>query len=79
MFHSTSSEALTCTVTATDVHVISEVTSDRDWSGDCVAYRQTSGQLVVLPHKAVIPVSLMVLEHEIFTVSPIKVSLQNCI
>ncbi|KAG6492312.1 hypothetical protein ZIOFF_047266 [Zingiber officinale] len=72
VFHRTTSEALTCTVTATDVQLISEVASDRDWSGDCVAYRQTSGQLLVLPHQAAIPVSLMVLEHEIFTVSPIK-------
>ncbi|XP_074578056.1 putative galactinol--sucrose galactosyltransferase 6 isoform X2 [Curcuma longa] len=71
-FHSTSSEALTCAMTATDVHLISEAATDREWSGDCVVYRQTSRQLVVLPHQASIPVSLRVLEHEIYTVSPIK-------
>ncbi|KAG6535175.1 hypothetical protein ZIOFF_000137 [Zingiber officinale] len=54
--HSTSLEALSCSVTATDVHLISEAASDhRDWSGDCVTFRQTDRKIVVLPRNAVIP------------------------
>lgn len=73
MFHQTTSEALTCAVRGSDVHLVSEAATDRDWKGDCVAFRHRDGELVLLPFRAAMPVSLKVLEHEIFTVSPIKV------
>ncbi|CAD5180362.1 unnamed protein product [Musa acuminata subsp. malaccensis] len=72
MFHQTTSEALTCAVRGSDVHLVSEAATDRDWKGDCVAFRHRDGELVLLPFRAAMPVSLKVLEHEIFTVSPIK-------
>ena len=46
---------------------------DPDWNGDCVAYCNRTGEVVTLPHNAAMPISLKVLEHEIFTVSPMKV------
>ncbi|WOL15478.1 putative galactinol--sucrose galactosyltransferase 6 isoform X1 [Canna indica] len=72
MYHNTTPEALTCDVRVSDVHLISEAATDREWSGDCVAYSHRDGHLAVFPHKASVPVSLTVLEYEIFTVSPIK-------
>ncbi|KAJ0515347.1 putative galactinol--sucrose galactosyltransferase [Helianthus annuus] len=44
-----------------------------DWSGDCVMYRHHTQDVIVLPRDASIPLSLHVLEHEVFTVTPIKV------
>ncbi|RRT82849.1 hypothetical protein B296_00003985 [Ensete ventricosum] len=73
MFHRTTSEALTCAVRGSDVHLVSEAATDRDWKGDCVAFRHRDGELALLPFGATMPVSLKVMEHEIFTVSPIKV------
>jgi raffinose synthase len=73
-FHQTGTEALTCGVKGGDVHLISEAATDTEWDGDCAMYRHADGDLVVLPHDAALPVSLKVLEHDILTVSPIKVS-----
>ncbi|XP_008807046.2 probable galactinol--sucrose galactosyltransferase 6 isoform X1 [Phoenix dactylifera] len=72
MFHHTRSDALSCAAKGSDVHLIAEAATDHDWHGDCVVYRHRDGQLVVLPHNAAMPVSLKVLEHDIFTISPIK-------
>lgn len=72
-FHHTGSDALSCSVKGSDVHLIAEAATDNDWNGDCIVYRHRDGQLVVLPHHAAMPVSLKVLEHDIFTISPIKV------
>lgn len=76
VFHQTGTEALSCAVKGNDVHLISEAATDQSWNGDCVFYRHGDGELVVLPHDVAMPVSLKVLEHGIFTVSPIKVCLK---
>ncbi|OUZ99852.1 Glycosyl hydrolases 36 [Macleaya cordata] len=73
VFHQTGTDALTGVVRGQDVHLIAEVAADPDWNGDCAVYRHRDGEIVTLPHNAAIPISLKVLEHEIFTVSPIKV------
>ncbi|KAJ3695484.1 hypothetical protein LUZ60_000861 [Juncus effusus] len=72
IFHQTGSEALTCDIKAKDVHLISEASTDSDWNGDCVAYRYGTADVIVLTNDTSIPVSLKVLEHDVFTVSPIK-------
>lgn len=72
-FHQTNSEAITGYVRGRDVHFISEAAVDPNWSGDCALYSNVSAELVVLPHNAAIPISLKVLEHETYTVTPIKV------
>lgn len=72
-FHQTKSEALTGQVRGCDVHFISEAATDPDWAGDCTIYFHRTGDLIVLPHNAALPVSLKVLEHEILTVTPMKV------
>ncbi|CAM0913000.1 unnamed protein product [Alopecurus aequalis] len=68
--------ALTCGVRSRDVHLIAEAATDggAGWSGDCAVYRHAGGDLIVLPDGAALPVSLKVLEHDVLTVSPIKVS-----
>ncbi|KGN65125.1 probable galactinol--sucrose galactosyltransferase 6-like isoform X2 [Cucumis sativus] len=72
-FHDTNSDAITGYVKGRDVHAISKVAADPDWNGDCAFYRHLSGDLVTLPYNSALPVSLKVLEFDIFTISPIKV------
>ncbi|KAK1292491.1 putative galactinol--sucrose galactosyltransferase 6 [Acorus calamus] len=72
VFHHTGEAALTSQVRGEDVHLIREASTDPEWVGDCALYRHGDGELVVLPHGAAMPVTLKVLEHEIFAVSPIK-------
>ncbi|KAL6221655.1 hypothetical protein ACLB2K_005051 [Fragaria x ananassa] len=72
-FHETKSEAITGYVRGRDVHLIREAVTDPNWNGDCVVYCNRTGEVVTLPHNAAMPLSLKVLEHEIFTVSPMKV------
>ncbi|CAI9765781.1 unnamed protein product [Fraxinus pennsylvanica] len=56
-----------------DVHLISEVALDSNWNGDCTVYSHRSGDLVTLSHNDDMLVSLKVLKHEIFTITPVKV------
>lgn len=72
-FHQTKTEAITGYIRGRDVHLISEATTDPTWSGDCAIYCHKSGDLIVLPYNVAMPVSLKVLEHDILTVTPIKV------
>jgi len=72
-FHDTVSGAITGFVRGGDVHLISEAAGDGDWNGDCALYAHHSGQLIVLPRNVALPVSLKVLEHEVFAVAPVKV------
>ncbi|KAI7728561.1 hypothetical protein M8C21_001079 [Ambrosia artemisiifolia] len=71
-FHETHPGAVTGAIKAHDVHLIADAAVGSDWSGDCVMYRHHTQDLIVLPHDASLPLSLHVLEHEIFTVTPIK-------
>lgn len=72
-FHQTKSDAITGQVRGRDVHLIAEAAIDPDWTGDCAIYCHRKDELITLPYNAAMPVSLKVLEHEIFTVTPIKV------
>ncbi|KAH7859619.1 hypothetical protein Vadar_003337 [Vaccinium darrowii] len=72
-FHQTRSEAITGFVRARDVHLIGDVALDPDWNGDCAVYCHRDSNLITLPYNVAIPISLKVLQHEIFTVTPIKV------
>lgn len=72
-FHRTASAGLTSSVRGSDVHLISEAATGRNWNGDCAVYLHQAGELVVLPHDAALPVTLKVLEHEILNVAPIMV------
>lgn len=72
-FHATKSDAITGYIRGRDVHFISEAATDSDWNGDCAVYCLRNGELVTLPYNAAMPVSLEVLEHDVFTVTPIKV------
>lgn len=72
-FHETKSDAITGYIRGRDVHLITEATTDSaEWAGDCAVYCHRSCELVILPYNVSMPVSLKVLEHEIFTVTPIK-------
>ncbi|XP_073278885.1 probable galactinol--sucrose galactosyltransferase 6 isoform X2 [Primulina huaijiensis] len=71
-FHQTNSEAITGHVKGQDVHLISDIALDSNWNGDVVLYSHRSGQPITLPHNVAIPVSLKILEHELYTVTPIK-------
>ncbi|XP_030553421.1 probable galactinol--sucrose galactosyltransferase 6 isoform X2 [Rhodamnia argentea] len=72
-FHQTKTEAITGYIRGRDVHLISEAATDPTWSGDCAMYCHKSGDLVVLPYNTAMPVSLKVLEHDMLTITPIKV------
>ncbi|KAL0315591.1 UNVERIFIED_CONTAM: putative galactinol--sucrose galactosyltransferase 6 [Sesamum radiatum] len=72
-FHQTKSESITGYVRGRDVHLISEVALDSNWDGNVALYSHRSGDIITLPYNVALPVSLKVLEHEVFTVTPIKV------
>ncbi|KAI4373835.1 hypothetical protein MLD38_011907 [Melastoma candidum] len=77
-FHQTKTESVTSSIKGRDVHLIHEASTDSRWAGDCAIYCHRSGDLIVLPHDASMPISLKVLEHEIFTVTPIKMLAPGC-
>ncbi|KAE8687098.1 putative galactinol--sucrose galactosyltransferase 2 [Hibiscus syriacus] len=70
-FHQTSTDSISGQVKGCDVHLISEASLDPEWAGDCAVYCHRTGELITLPYNASMPVSLKVLEHEIFTLTPI--------
>ncbi|KAL2479613.1 putative galactinol--sucrose galactosyltransferase 6 [Abeliophyllum distichum] len=72
-FHQTKSDAITGYVRGRDVHMISEAALDSKWTGDVAMYSHRSGEVITLPYNVSMPISLKVLEHEIYTVTPIKV------
>ncbi|KAM7267771.1 hypothetical protein ACFE04_009937 [Oxalis oulophora] len=72
-FHPTTADAITASVRGRDVHLISEASINSDqWSGDCAFYCHNTRQLFTLPYNASLPISLKVLEYQIFTITPIK-------
>ncbi|GMY36795.1 probable galactinol--sucrose galactosyltransferase 6 isoform X2 [Fagus crenata] len=66
-------DSLTGFIRGRDVHLIAEASTEPNWNGDCAVYCHRSGELTILPYNTALPVSLKVLEHDIFTVTPIKV------
>ncbi|KZV50207.1 putative galactinol--sucrose galactosyltransferase 6 [Dorcoceras hygrometricum] len=72
-FHQTNAEAITGHVKGHDVHLITDIALDSTWNGDVALFSHRSGQPITLPHNVALPVSLKILEHEVYTVTPIKV------
>ncbi|XP_039003500.1 probable galactinol--sucrose galactosyltransferase 6 [Hibiscus syriacus] len=72
IFHQTNTDSISGNVKGCDVHLISEALLDPEWPSDCVVYSHRTGELITLPYDASMPVSLKVLENEIFTLTPIK-------
>lgn len=71
--HDVSPGTLTSSVQASDVNIIAEIAGP-DWTGDTIVYAYRSGEIVRLPNGASLPVTLKVLEYELFHICPIKVS-----
>lgn len=70
--HDASPGTLTTSVQATDVDTISQIAGPH-WTGDTVVYAHRSGEVVRLPEGASLPVTLKVLEYELFHFCPVKV------
>ncbi|URD95044.1 Raffinose synthase or seed imbibition protein Sip1 [Musa troglodytarum] len=69
--HDAAPGTLTGTVIATDVDAIAQLTGP-DWGGQVVIYAFKSGELIRLPKGATLPVTVKVLEYEVFHVCPVK-------
>ncbi|KAK9130633.1 hypothetical protein Sjap_011120 [Stephania japonica] len=73
MFHQTGAEALTGAVNARDVHLIAEAAAEcSNWNGDCALFSHQNSKLTILPFNAALPISLKVLDFDIYVVSPIR-------
>uniref|UniRef100_A0A0D9ZES4 galactinol--sucrose galactosyltransferase n=1 Tax=Oryza glumipatula TaxID=40148 RepID=A0A0D9ZES4_9ORYZ len=68
--HDAAPGTLTGSVRADDVDAIADV-SGTGWTGDAVVYAHRSGELIRLPKGATLPVTLKVLEFELFHVCPV--------
>ncbi|KAJ9695790.1 hypothetical protein PVL29_010989 [Vitis rotundifolia] len=71
--HDASPGTLTGSVCAADVDQIAHV-AGTNWKGDVVVYAYKSGEVVRLPEGASLPVTLKVVEFEVFHFCPLKVS-----
>ncbi|THU74050.1 hypothetical protein C4D60_Mb04t29270 [Musa balbisiana] len=69
--HDAAPGTLTGTVIATDVDAIAQLAGPV-WGGQVVIYAFKSGELIRLPKGATLPVTLKVLEYEVFHVCPVK-------
>ncbi|CAA0829880.1 Probable galactinol--sucrose galactosyltransferase 2 [Striga hermonthica] len=69
--HDASPGTLTGSVRATDVDIIAEI-GGPDWNGESVIYAHRSGEIFRLPKGASLPVTLKVLEYELFHFCPLK-------
>lgn len=69
--HDSSPMTLSGSVRAQDVDFLPQIAGD-GWNGDTVIYAHRAGELVLLPKGAAIPVTLKVLEYELYTVTPVK-------
>ncbi|XP_052175476.1 probable galactinol--sucrose galactosyltransferase 2 [Diospyros lotus] len=74
--HDESPGTLTTSVQATDVDILSQAAGP-DWNGEIVVYAHRSGELIRLPKGASIPVTLKVLEYELFHFCPLKMIAAN--
>lgn len=69
--HDAAPGTLTGTVRADDVDAIADL-AGTGWGGEAVVYAYRSGELIRLPKGATLPVTLKVLEFELFHVSPVR-------
>lgn len=69
--HDAAPGTLTGTVRAEDVDAIADLAGP-GWGGEAVVYAYRSGELIRLPKGATLPVTLKVLEFELFHVSPVR-------
>ncbi|KAI5397081.1 U4/U6-U5 snRNP complex subunit lsm8 [Lathyrus oleraceus] len=69
--HCETPETLTGSVCTSDVDLIAQV-AGADWNGDAVVFSYRSGNIALLPKGASMPVTLKVLEYELFHFYPIK-------
>ncbi|KAG5552429.1 hypothetical protein RHGRI_010489 [Rhododendron griersonianum] len=69
--HDTSPGTLTGSVQATDVDDLARVAGP-DWNGETVVYAHRSGEVIRLPKGASLPVTLKVLEYELYHFCPLK-------
>lgn len=72
MFHQTPSDAITGFIKGHDVHLIADVSMDDNWNGTCALFCHQSNNIYILPYDTATPVSLKILEHDIITVTPVK-------
>ncbi|CAI9765664.1 unnamed protein product [Fraxinus pennsylvanica] len=68
--HDASPGTLTGSVKATDVDSIAQIAGP-DWNGDAVVYAYRSGEVVRLPKGASLPVTLKVLEYDLYHFCPV--------
>lgn len=71
--HDASPGTLTGSIQAMDVDSIAHIAGS-DWDGDAIIYAHRSGDVVRLPKGTSLPVTLKVLEYELFHICPLKVS-----
>ncbi|KAF8403805.1 hypothetical protein HHK36_011911 [Tetracentron sinense] len=69
--HDASPGTLSGSVCATDVELIAQATSS-NWNGEVVVYSHRSGEVIRLPKGTSLPVTLKVLEYELFHFCPLK-------
>ncbi|XP_076958441.1 putative galactinol--sucrose galactosyltransferase 2 [Bidens hawaiensis] len=74
--HDASPGILTCAVQSADVDALSQVAGP-DWNGETVVYCQRSGEIIRLPKGVSLPVTLKVLEYELFHFCPLKEITEN--
>ncbi|KAL7134148.1 hypothetical protein ABFS83_11G007700 [Erythranthe nasuta] len=70
--HDAYPSTLTTSVQASDVDTIAQIAGP-DWIGDTVVYAHRSREVVRLPEGTSLPVTLKVLEYELFHFCPVKV------
>ncbi|XP_021893363.1 probable galactinol--sucrose galactosyltransferase 2 [Carica papaya] len=71
LIHDESPGTLTGSVCATDVDLMAQV-AGADWNGDTVVYAYRSGEVMRLPKGASVPITLKVVEYELFHFCPVK-------
>ncbi|GLT88228.1 hypothetical protein SLE2022_062630 [Rubroshorea leprosula] len=69
--HDASPGTLSGSVRATDVDQLAQI-AGADWQGETVVYAHRSGDVVQLPKDVSVPVTLKVLEYELFHFCPLK-------
>ncbi|KAL3512674.1 hypothetical protein ACH5RR_025391, partial [Cinchona calisaya] len=67
---------ITSQVTPLDIDLLCEV-ADEDWGGECAVYTFRSGSLCQIRKEGRFDVSLNTLQWEIFTISPVRVFVQD--